>query len=230
MKVVVEELDGKFGIEFGGPSDLFNDRLLKVNGKSFYDYVTLDGGNIFDNNVFQKNLNNKFIYNNKVGTQYNIDCVNVDKIEKKYDFILTSHVIEHIANPIKVIKKWSNLLNDDGYIFCIIPDYRYCFDKDREETTIDHLIEDFMNSVDEKDDNHFYDNLNNKNHPWRNNPNWKELCLNNIDTRVMHHHTFTEHTVKKMFEYCGYDVIENIFIEPYQIINLSKKTKKNDTN
>jgi 2-polyprenyl-3-methyl-5-hydroxy-6-metoxy-1,4-benzoquinol methylase len=51
-------------------------------------------------------------------------------IEKKsyYDWIIASHVIEHIPDPISFFQECETLLKPDGKISLIIPDKRYCFD------------------------------------------------------------------------------------------------------
>ena len=108
IEKIFKELKGKNGIEFGGPTEMINHNYMKYQNKSLYDIITLCGGNIFENNIFQKKLNS-FNYGNKTGKLFNIDCSDSQSIknhEEKYDFILTSHVIEHIANPIQTIENW----------------------------------------------------------------------------------------------------------------------------
>jgi hypothetical protein len=143
---IIEKIKNKHGIEFGGPTELFWNNQF---GMPLYDNVTLDGGNLISDNHFQHKFSEKYEYSNKVGLQFDVDCAgDVSKINKKYDFVVTSHVIEHIANPIKAIKNWSKLLlNSDGYVLSIIPHYSYCFDRIRPLTTINHLISDFENNV-----------------------------------------------------------------------------------
>ena len=37
------------------------------------------------------------------------------------DYILSSHVIEHVPNPIKAFMEWNRVLKDQGIIFMIFP-------------------------------------------------------------------------------------------------------------
>ena len=138
---IIQVLNNKHGLEFGGPTELFSN---PSHNMLLYPHVTLDGGNIFENNHFQNIITDTYNYYGKIGNQFNVDCADpyLDKIlpPTKYDFIVTSHVIEHIANPINAIKNWLNLLKNDGYVLSIIPDYRYCFDRKRPLTTIQHMI------------------------------------------------------------------------------------------
>ena len=67
---------------------------------------------------------------------------------------------------IKSINYLKNLLNSDGYIFSIIPDMRYTFDRKRKLTTIEHLIQDYKTDVDHYDKTHIDDYINNFDHHW----------------------------------------------------------------
>jgi hypothetical protein len=49
-------------------------------------------------------------------------------ILKKYDLILSSHVVEHQIDFIAHFENIENLLNPGGYYAALIPDLRYCFD------------------------------------------------------------------------------------------------------
>lgn len=56
------------------------------------------------------------------------------------DFVINSHVIEHIYNPIKAIKEWLRVVKKGGYVFMIVPHRDRTFDKDRELTTLQEII------------------------------------------------------------------------------------------
>lgn len=61
--------------------------------------------------------------------------------DNSWDFVLTSHVLEHFFDPIKALKEWRRVVKDGGYICLILPDKRKTFDKDRERTTLNELID-----------------------------------------------------------------------------------------
>jgi len=218
---IIEKIKNKHGIEFGGPTELFWNNQF---GMPLYDNVTLDGGNLISDNHFQHKFSEKYEYSNKVGLQFDVDCAgDVSKINKKYDFVVTSHVIEHIANPIKAIKNWSKLLlNSDGYVLSIIPHYSYCFDRIRPLTTINHLISDFENNVTEDDTTHVDEQK--ILHDWSmgGHPDFYKLCEINHKTRVVHHHTFTPHTVHELFKICGLTPIATFKHDNLNIVNLSQ--------
>lgn len=46
----------------------------------------------------------------------------------RYDWIIASHVIEHIPDPISFLQQCEELLKPAGRLALVIPDKRYCFD------------------------------------------------------------------------------------------------------
>ena len=222
FQLVINSLRDKSGIEFGGPTDLFSSLQYGMN---LYPYVNLDGGNIIKNNYFQSNLGSNFLYGQKLGSQYDVDCTNEDQVKKlnKYDFVLTSHAIEHFANPIHTLKLWKKyLLNSGGYVLSIIPDYQYCFDRKRPLTSMDHLVSDYMEGIGEDDKTHIEEQK--ELHDWScgGHPQFYELCEMNDLTRVVHHHTFDIELVEEMFAYCGFTKVISYKQDELNIVNLSK--------
>lgn len=78
--------------------------------------------------------------------KYRAHPVNIDNIEEvdhvwrgepldqligksaAYDYIIASHVIEHVTDLVAFLQQCENLLNADGVLSLVIPDKRYCFD------------------------------------------------------------------------------------------------------
>ena len=55
------------------------------------------------------------------------------------DFVLTSHVLEHLWNPIAAVREWRRVTRPGGFIFAIIPHPERCFDRGRATTTLAEL-------------------------------------------------------------------------------------------
>jgi FkbM family methyltransferase len=70
---------------------------------------------------------------------------NIPLPDSSQDYIVSSHVLEHFPNPIKALLEWDRLIKPGGVIFMIIPHKDRTFEKDRPRTTLDHLLEDFLN-------------------------------------------------------------------------------------
>jgi ubiquinone/menaquinone biosynthesis C-methylase UbiE len=73
------------------------------------------------------------------------------------DYVATSHVIEHVANPFQAFKEWARVLVDRGVIYLVVPDKSKTWDRLRPTTKAQHLLDDFMKKVDQTDGTHVSD-------------------------------------------------------------------------
>lgn len=53
----------------------------------------------------------------------------------RYDFILASHVIEHVTDIVRFLQDCEQILRPDGRLVLAVPDKRYCFDAFRPVST-----------------------------------------------------------------------------------------------
>ncbi len=75
------------------------------------------------------------------------------------DFVIANHVIEHVACPIAMVEDMFYVLRTGGWIAIAAPDKRYTFDKKRPLTSYEHLETEYINGVDEVDDEHYLEFL-----------------------------------------------------------------------
>lgn len=71
------------------------------------------------------------------------------------DFIVACHVIEHTNNPIAAIDSCYRALKPGGTLVLIVPDMTKTFDRERQLTTLEHLIEDYKEPSFERDQEHY---------------------------------------------------------------------------
>jgi SAM-dependent methyltransferase len=70
-----------------------------------------------------------------------IDFVIKDSYEKslnhvdKFDYVVSSHVLEHVPRIIEFFQDIATILNKDGMLYFVLPDHRYCFDHFRVPTS-----------------------------------------------------------------------------------------------
>jgi SAM-dependent methyltransferase len=43
-------------------------------------------------------------------------------VKKQFDFVFSSHCLEHMKNPYHTIQQWWSLVKDNGYLYLIVPD------------------------------------------------------------------------------------------------------------
>ena len=60
-----------------------------------------------------------------------------------YNFLVASHVIEHLKNPFKSLEYWCEVVKEGGYIYIIVPNRDDCFDKGRPYTDVSHLAQEY---------------------------------------------------------------------------------------
>ena len=69
--------------------------------------------------------------------------------DSSQDFVLTSHVIEHLPNAVKAIAEWVRVVRPGGILFLVIPHIEgwasHPSDKGKSPTTIEHFQEDLDN-------------------------------------------------------------------------------------
>jgi hypothetical protein len=59
---------------------------------------------------------------------------------ERFDFVVTSHNIEHVPCLISFLHNLESCLKQNGRVFLAIPDKRYCFDHFKSESSIDEVL------------------------------------------------------------------------------------------
>src|SRR3989304_9337754 len=72
-------------------------------------------------------------------------------------FVIASHLHEHVPNPLGLIRECHRVLRNNGVLYLAAPDKNYTFDRDRQRTTLDHLIKDMENNTTVVDEEHLAD-------------------------------------------------------------------------
>jgi len=125
------------------------------------------------------------------------------------DFVCSSHVMEHLANPLRAIAEWKRVINETGIIYAGVPDKRYTFDNKRDRTPLSHLIDDFNKQVDQTDTTHIADFVEKWDQSVTHGASREQFVgrlTQNLQSQV-HHHVWIAPDVKEMFEYMGLKVI-----------------------
>ncbi|SEP40384.1 Methyltransferase domain-containing protein [Methylobacterium sp. UNC300MFChir4.1] len=130
--------DGKRGIEVGA---LNRPIVREIDGDVRYaDHLSTEGLRLKYAEDLSVNYNNfKDLVPVSVVTGTGT-LANALGSTEKFDYIIASHVLEHIADPIGWIIDCLDILNDDGIIFLALPDRRFTFDRYRADTTTGELI------------------------------------------------------------------------------------------
>jgi hypothetical protein len=57
--------------------------------------------------------------------------------------VLSSHCLEHVANPILALREWLRVMTPDGTLVLVLPHKEGTFDHQRPTTTLGHMIDDY---------------------------------------------------------------------------------------
>jgi 2-polyprenyl-3-methyl-5-hydroxy-6-metoxy-1,4-benzoquinol methylase len=99
-------------LEVGGGHGLFISEAIKIlNQNTGFDLVDISSGSI--------NIAKKFIQNDKVN--YILSDILKYKTDKKYDFITMGEVLEHVEEPLKLLNRLIELLDNKGHIYITVP-------------------------------------------------------------------------------------------------------------
>jgi len=222
-------LNGKRGLEIGGPSAAFKEGgILPV-----YPIVAhLDGCNFSSTTVWEGQIEAGLTYEYHKGSgkgfQLICEAGRLDRIESEsYDFVLASHVLEHIANPIKAMSEWLRVLKSDGTLVLVLPHKEATFDHRRPVTTMAHLLEDFEKNTDETDLSHLPEIL--ELHDLSLDPevpdqsSFRNRCLKNYENRCLHHHVFDTDLGVAIFNHFNLQILSVDPVLPINIFIMGKK-------
>jgi SAM-dependent methyltransferase len=222
------EVENKVGLEIGGPSGAFRDSGLLP----LYRYTAG-----LDNCVFavetlwegRRPEGQTFSYHPRKPNGFNFvrEATNLHGIaDHAYDYVLSSHNLEHVANPVRALKEWMRVVKPGGAIIAILPDYRHTFDHRRQPTAVKHMMEDYASGTSESDLTHLQEIL--ELHDLSLDPgagtldDFHQRSLRNLENRALHHHVFDEHNSRALFEAIELSVKTVELVKPCHIAVLSQ--------
>jgi len=59
------------------------------------------------------------------------------------DYVVSSHVLEHVANPVAALEEWYRVLRPEGIIYVVVPDRRFTWERRRPLTPVAHILSDY---------------------------------------------------------------------------------------
>ena len=221
-------LAGKRGLELGGPSEIFGDvgilpvyACLSHLDNCLYSAQTLWTGKVESEDGFK--------YHDKKGkgTQFICDASDLHPIpSSQYDFILASHCLEHIANPLRALAEWKRVLKPGGYLLLILPHKDETFDWRRPTTELAHMTADYESGIGEDDLTHLPEIL--KLHDLKRDraagtrEQFHERCRANATKRAMHHHVFATPTAVALVDAASFQILQVQPRKPFHIIILAQ--------
>jgi SAM-dependent methyltransferase len=221
-------LAGKRGLEIGGPSPFFGrNRLVPV-----YDRCRQIDNCDFSDQTLWSNAAEKRGFQAVFGKRYIADACDLRVVsDAQYDFVVASHVLEHIANPLRALNEWKRVLKPGGALLILVPDRRNTFDHRRPFTTFEHIEADFLANTREDDLTHLDEIVSLHDRSLDPGAGSREQflvrCLRNVEVRAMHHHVFSSEVLAAMFARLSMYVLSISVERPEHIIGFARKTSSN---
>ena len=220
---------GKTGLEIGGPSKIFKrGSILPI-----YPIVkSLDGCNYAGETIWEGRIDQGATYyfdrSKAKGDQYIREATDLSGISSgKYEYVISAHCLEHIANPLKALKEWLRVLKQGGILLLVLPDKNMTFDRKRGTTSFEHLLNDYKDDIGENDTTHVDEVIASHDlrldHQLGGRRELVERLGKNVLTRSMHHHVFDRGLLMQIFKYLNLKVLSVDFAEPEHIIILGQK-------
>lgn len=154
-----------------------------------------------------------------------------DVPEDTYDAVLSSHVLEHLANPLGALAEWRRIVRPGGHVLLIVPHRDGTFDHRRPVTSLEHLQEDAEQKTGEDDLTHLEEIL--RLHDLDRDPGapnrevFEQRCRAVATTRALHHHVFVSKLVAEACEAAGLEVLLLRPKHPLNIVCLCRVGKAN---
>ena len=144
----------------------------------------------------------------------NIECISdashIPRDDNFFDFLISSHCLEHCTDTLKVLYEWKRIVRQGGILFIILPHGERTFDKGRTLTNLAHHIEDYQNKVDESDSSHWKEfehfSIPQYNHIWqeearRNDGSWDFEWI--AKKGHLHYHVWTQNEMIDILKHIG---------------------------
>jgi SAM-dependent methyltransferase len=217
------------GIEIGGPSPIFAwGGLIPVYPVA----KRIDNVNFARKTIWEDTTREgewfHFHSGKAPGQQFVAEGADLSVISSgKYDFVLSSHMLEHTANPLRAFDEWKRLLKPGGALVLVVPARDGAFDHRRPITSMAHLIEDFEKGVGEDDLTHLAEVL--QLHDLSRDPGatdaemFRERAERNPEVRSLHHHVFDTRLAVNAVNHAGFELVTAEPLLPYHIVLLARK-------
>lgn len=225
---VEAELRDRAGLEIGGPSRVFSaGRLIPV-----YPFAArIDNVNFSSQTTWEANLHDggdfRFDARRAPGRQFIRDAVDLTGIPNhSYDFVLSSHCLEHVANPLRALREWRRVTRPGGHLVLLMPDPVRSFDHRRPVTSIEHLRADLARDMGEDDATHVPEVLalhDLARDPWAGSPEaFRSRVQRNTENRCLHHHVFDLALLAAAIREAGWSVIATERARPVHLVAFAR--------
>lgn len=220
---------GRRGLEIGGPSRIFS-RKGRI---PIYPFVAgLDGCDFQVATTWRPGRQPEegycFAKDRPAGRLVLCEATDLAPLSSEsYDVVLGSHILEHVANPLRALAEWRRVTRPGGTLLLVVPHREGTFDHRRPVTSFEHLVEDLERDVGEDDLTHLPEVL--ALHDIALAPgastheDLERRGRANVENRCLHHHVFDTELAIRVLDHAGWDVGAVDVMRPFHIALLAER-------
>lgn len=217
------------GLEIGGPSRIFRRR----GGLPVYAWAgKIDNVNFAAGTAWEAGLRDggdfRFDSAKPAGQQHLREAIDLHGlVDGGYDFVISSHCLEHVANPLAALREWHRVTRSGGHLVLVLPDPVHTFDHRRPLTTLAHLQSDFARQTGENDLTHLEEIL--ALHDLTRDPlagsraQFETRARANAEYRCLHHHVFDLALIRAALAETGWTVQAAKTLAPLHLVAWAQK-------
>lgn len=147
------------------------------------------------------------------------DASDIPVCNAQFDFLISSHCLEHVPNTLRTLKEWARVIRPGGVLFLVLPHGDRTIDRYRAKTTLDHHIHDFDRLGEEKSDpSHFEEMkkgwlMNSETFEAEQRSYEKEWGAQvwdfkfRVQNDVLHYHVWTQSEMVDIIRYLGFKIL-----------------------
>lgn len=143
---------------------------------------------------------------------------------KLFDYVIASHVIEHVPNMLGWLREIASVLKDNGILSLAIPDKRFTFDYKRDLTSLGTLVESYLLDKRRPGIRDIFDQVS-----LATKVDMKEAWNGNIDPDKLQHHGTLEEAFIQAKEYLNSDEYNDVHVNimtPLSFIDILEKASQ----
>ena len=220
-----EPLHGARALELGGPSAVFAASgllpaypvLERIDGVQF-SVETVWHGTMSSGPYILPDATSK-------GALWILEAADLHAIaDSSYDVVLSSHVVEHLANPLRALSEWRRVARPGGHLLMVAPHKEGTFDRRRPVTALAHLVDDERRDTGEADRTHLQESLalHDFSRDVTDPATHAAWCRDNLRHRAIHHHTFTTPSLLAMLDHAGLELLAAEARWPHDVYVLAR--------
>jgi SAM-dependent methyltransferase len=187
------------------------------------DVIYVDRWNPEENRALFPELGDASFPKPDVVSNFDVDRLGAFGNESQ-DFVVASHVLEHLADPLGFLDEIHRVLRPGGTLLLLMPDRRRTFDRSRSPTPLQHLLDEHLRGVTDVSDDHLEDFLDATEPGWRSPADASPTdsraeLLEYHRRRSIHVHCWTEMEFRDVLVHAvghmghSWDVIDALFVD-----------------